>query len=72
MVTSCFYSEINLCPFEYPNVYHEGKNCCKYPTDCNGKPLQYSSTCCKNADYFLCPFDSGCDDCKFQKVYSSS
>ena len=63
-ITTREATEINLCPFEYPNAYFNGTNCCKSKKNCNQKSLEFQSTCCNSADYVLCTFDSGCDDCK--------
>ena len=66
-ITTREATEINLCPFEYPNAYFNGTNCCKSQKNCQQKSLEFHNTCCNSADYVLCPFESGCDDCEFSR-----
>ena len=66
-ITTREATEINLCPFEYPNAYFNGTNCCKSQKNCQQKSLEFHNTCCNSADYVFCPFESGCDDCEFSR-----
>ena len=59
-------SIVNLCPSTHPHPYLDGQYCCKtdqektgeshaIPETCDGGKLGYSSVCCNNDEYAICP-----------------
>ena len=51
------------CAQSYPYVYYKGSYCCKYNIEgtyapqgatCDGGPLGFDSSCCKNNKYIKC------------------
>jgi hypothetical protein len=54
-----------MCPETHPNAYSNGAYCCKqdlekgegknYGESCDGGPIGFLSTCCKDDDHAKCP-----------------
>ena len=58
------FLENDVCPESHPYAYSDGKYCCSTAfektyspqgTKCDGGPISFESTCCKDDLYSICP-----------------